>query len=229
MIMGTQEPAQATTAQVESPPVPAVETAPVETAPVETPPIDTPPIDTPPPTETPVATPAQQPTQRSTERPAQRSSHASKPAGEPTPRSETKAEPKPVAKPAVEEPVVDDGCDETSCILSKYEKACCEKYKPKTSDLSARTGGGLPEELDKMMVRAGVEKVKPRVVACGEKAAAKGTVRIAMSVSPAGAVTSAEVAETPDAGLGACVLAAMKAASFGKSVNGGTFTYPFAF
>ncbi|NVB84192.1 MAG: hypothetical protein HOV81_37800, partial [Kofleriaceae bacterium] len=234
MFMGKKEPAPTTTAQVTPPPEPTL--APVETspAPVETPPVEAPPVETPPVETPPVETAPDKPAQKPTQKPTQRPSHAStKPAGEPElkpmPKPETKPETKPAAKPAVEEPVEDDGCDETSCILSKYEKACCEKYKPKTSDISARTGGGLPENLDKMMVRAGVEKVKPRVVACGEKAATKGTVRIALTVSPAGAVTSAEVAETPDAGLGTCVLAAMKAASFGKSVNGGTFTYPFAF
>ena len=201
---------------VETGPGSAVAEAPVETPPVETPPVETPPVET--------EKPVQKPTQRPTTRPGHA---ATKPPAEtPVPRPD---KPVVVAKPPVEAPVEDDGCDETSCILSKYEKACCEKYKPKSSDLSARTGGGLPENLDKMMVRAGVEKVKPRVVSCGEKAAAKGTVKITLTVSPAGAVTSAEVAETPEAGLGNCVLGAMKSASFGKSVNGGTFTYPFVF
>lgn len=124
--------------------------------------------------------------------------------------------------------VVDDDCDETSCVLTKYERACCAKYKPASSDFKPRVGD-LPESLDKSMVRAGVERVKPRVVACGEKSAVKGTVKIALSVSPDGAVTSASIADSPDGALGECVLAAMKNAKFGKTVNGASFTYPFAF
>jgi TonB family protein len=128
-------------------------------------------------------------------------------------------------------PPIDDDCDETSCILSKYDRPCCAKYKPKdaTADFKPRVGD-LPESLDKTMVRAGVERVKPRVVACGEKSGgAKGTVKIALQVSPDGAVTGASVADAPDAALGECVLAAMKSAKFGKTVNGASFTYPFAF
>ncbi len=136
----------------------------------------------------------------------------------------------PVATPpdaAVAAPV-DDDCDETSCVLSKYDRACCAKYKPATTDFKPRVGD-VPESLDKSMVRAGVERVKPRVVTCGEKSAVKGTVKIALSVSPDGAVTSASVADSPDAALGECVLGAMKSAKFGKTVNGASFTYPFAF
>lgn len=131
---------------------------------------------------------------------------------------------------APKNPPVDDDCDETSCILSKYDRACCAKFKPKdtNTDFKPRVGD-VPESLDKTMVRAGVERVKPRVVACGEKSGAKGTVKIAMQVSPDGAVTGASVADAPEAALGECVLAAMKSAKFGKTVNGASFTYPFAF
>jgi TonB family protein len=125
----------------------------------------------------------------------------------------------------------DDDCDETSCILSKYDRACCAKYKPKDTgaDFKPRVGD-VPEALDKSMVRAGIDRVKPRVVACGEKSGgAKGTVKISMQVSPDGAVTSASVAAAPDPALGECVLAAMRSAKFGKTVNGASFTYPFAF
>ena len=34
---------------------------------------------------------------------------------------------------------------------------------------------------------------------------------------------------TPDAALGACVAAAVQKASFGKTQNGGSFSYPFVF
>ena len=131
--------------------------------------------------------------------------------------------------PDVVPPVTDDDCDETSCILSKYDRPCCAKYKPAAApDLAPRVGD-TPESLDKSMVRAGIERLKPRVVKCGEKSGAKGTVKITMTVSPDGAVTSASVADTPEAALGDCVLAAMRSAKFGKTVNGATFTYPFSF
>lgn len=125
-------------------------------------------------------------------------------------------------------PPVDDDCDETSCVLSKYDRACCAKYKPATTDFKPRVGD-VPESLDKSMVRAAVERVKPRVVTCGEKAGVKGTVKIALGVAPDGSVTSASVTDSPDPALGECVLGAMKSAKFGKTVNGASFTYPFAF
>lgn len=123
----------------------------------------------------------------------------------------------------------DDECDETACVLSKYEKPCCEKYRPvESTDLTVRAGG-VPETLDKTMVRTGVNGVKPKVQKCGEKIAVKGTVRVAMTVSPEGAVTDASVADAPDPALGECVVAAMRLAKFGKSVSGAQFTYPFVF
>lgn len=149
--------------------------------------------------------------------------------GQPAPnpaKTPEAAPPPPAPAPAA---VADDDCDETSCILSKYDRACCAKYKPAaTADFKPRVGD-VPESLDKSMVRQGVEHMKPRVVSCGEKSGVKGTVKISMTVSPEGAVTSASVADTPDATLGDCVLAAMRSAKFGKTVNGATFTYPFAF
>jgi molybdenum cofactor biosynthesis protein B len=147
----------------------------------------------------------------------------------PTTKPPTTKPPETTPIPEVTPPPPDDDCDETSCILSKYDRPCCSKYKPVTSpDLAPRVGD-TPESLDKSMVRAGIERLKPRVVKCGEKSGAKGTVKITMTVSPDGAVTNASVADTPEAALGDCVLAAMRSAKFGKTVNGATFTYPFAF
>jgi TonB family protein len=123
----------------------------------------------------------------------------------------------------------DSECDETACVLANYDKPCCAKYKPASSGDVATRSGGVPETLDKTMVRAGVNGVKPKVQKCGEKSSAKGTVKVSMSVSPDGAVTDASLADSPDAALGECVVAAMKLAKFGKSVNGATFTYPFVF
>ncbi len=120
-------------------------------------------------------------------------------------------------------------CDEVSCVLAKYDRPCCEKFRPKESGMAQRTAGGLPAELDKSMVRAGIEKVKPRVVACGEKSTDKGMVKVAVNVRPDGSVSAANIVASPSASLGDCVAAAMKKAEFAKSVGGGTFTYPFSF
>jgi len=120
-------------------------------------------------------------------------------------------------------------CDEVSCVLAKYDRPCCAQYKPKDSDIKPRTADGLPAELDKSMVRAGIEKVKPRVVACGESSAEKGTVKISVTVRPDGSVSDTSIVASPTPALGECVTAAMRKAEFGKSVGGGSFTYPFVF
>jgi len=61
-------------------------------------------------------------------------------------------------------------------VLSKYDRPCCERFKPADSFTPKNV---VPDELDRSMVKAGVEKIKPRVVACGEQNGAKGTVRLA--------------------------------------------------
>lgn len=135
----------------------------------------------------------------------------------------------PEQEPPTAPPITDSDCDEVACVLHKYNRPCCEKYRPAQSDIAPRAAGGLPTELDKAAVRSGIEKVKPAVVACGEKNGDKGTVRIAMKVKPDGSVADASVASAPSDALGSCVASALGKAQFAKTVNGGTFTYPFAF
>jgi TonB family protein len=79
------------------------------------------------------------------------------------------------------------------------------------------------------MVQAGIERVKPRVIACGEGAAAKGTVRVAVTVAADGSVAAADVTESPSTELGSCVVAAMRFGKFAKTSLGGSFVYPFVF
>ncbi|HVK84420.1 MAG TPA: TonB family protein, partial [Kofleriaceae bacterium] len=141
----------------------------------------------------------------------------------PTTRPDTSDTPKPDVAPKPP-----DGCDEATCVLNNYDRPCCAKFKPSKPDIAKRIGG-VPETLDKMMVRAGIEPIKPRVVKCGEDTKVTGTVRVAMTVSPEGKVTDASLDSSPDPTLGECVLNAMKRAKFGASVNGASFTYPFAF
>lgn len=152
-------------------------------------------------------------------------SPTTKPAATPQTKPETKPETKPAATPT---PPAEDGCDEVSCVLEKYQRECCARFKPTNGD-AFHPKNETPDTLDKSMVYAGIEKVKPKVIACGEKSPAKGTVKLAITVAAAGNVTDISVADAPDPALGQCVLAAVKRATFGKSVNGASFTFPFAF
>ncbi|MFT3698088.1 MAG: molybdopterin-binding protein [Kofleriaceae bacterium] len=122
-------------------------------------------------------------------------------------------------------PPDEPGCDEVTCVTENYAKACCAKYKP-ASTFKPITPG---EQLDKTQVREGIENVKPRVIACGEKSSAKGTVKISVTVSPEGLVKDASVADSPDPDLGACVMKALRSATFAKTAKGASFVYPFVF
>jgi outer membrane biosynthesis protein TonB len=130
-------------------------------------------------------------------------------------------------------------CDEVSCVLGNYEGACCAKYK-KTKGGGGGGGGGdpgpskpksdLPDALDRSMISAGVGNVKARVTACGDKSSAKGKVKVHVKVGPDGHVSgSPSVEQSPDPALGACVANAMSKATFAKTQNGGSFSYPFVF
>jgi molybdenum cofactor biosynthesis protein B len=149
----------------------------------------------------------------------------SDPAPSATPPSEPATEAK-VPEPPTP-PSADPTCDEVSCVLEKYARPCCQRYRP--ADPGFKPKSSVPDELDRSMVLAGVEKVKPGVIACGEKLPAKGIVKLSIAVAADGHVQEVSVKDTPDQALGACVVKAMQRAKFGTTVNGGTFTYPFAF
>jgi hypothetical protein len=85
--------------------------------------------------------------------------------------------------------------------------------------------------LDRAAISDGIAKVKGKISACGTGANAKvkGTVKIKVTVAPTGVVTTAEVASTPAAPLGACVAGVLKGATFAKTAQGGSFSYPFVF
>jgi outer membrane biosynthesis protein TonB len=74
-----------------------------------------------------------------------------------------------------------------------------------------------------------VDAVKTKVMACGDKTSAKGSVKVVVKVNGDGSVDSAQVKGAPDATLGTCVAAVMQSATFAKTRNGGSFTYPFVF
>ena len=129
-------------------------------------------------------------------------------------------------------PTTSDECDEVGCLLIKYDKPCCERFRPppveKPPVVVVDPNAG-PVELDKTLIKVGVERFRAMVIRCGEQSSAKGTVSISVSVKPDGTIGSVSVASTPEAVLGECVAGVMRKATFAKTQNGGSFTYPFAF
>jgi len=83
--------------------------------------------------------------------------------------------------------------------------------------------------LDRSMISDGITKVKAAVSACGNGNKTKGIVKIKVVVAPAGTVSSSTVTQTPDEALGKCVAGAISKATFAKTGQGGTFSYPFVF
>lgn len=132
------------------------------------------------------------------------------------------AAPAPIHRDKAEaNPTVGDGCSEAMCVSDNYAAECCARYKPGSD--------AVPNGLAKWMVKAAIDRLKPRVIACGEKFAAKGTVRIAVTVAPDGSVTAADVAEASNPGLGSCVAEVLRSGKFAKTASGGSFRYPFVF
>ena len=78
------------------------------------------------------------------------------------------------------------------------------------------------------MITDGITKVKTAIAACSD-GKTKGVVKITVSVAPAGTVTSAKVTQTPGDALGACVAGAVSKATFARTTQGGSFSYPFVF
>lgn len=150
----------------------------------------------------------------------------------PTPGSGSADPEDPDLTKAPNNPINTDECDEVSCVLIKYDKPCCERFRPppveKPPVVVVDPDAG-PLELDKTLIKVGVERFRAMVIRCGEQSPAKGTVSVSVSVKPDGNVASVTVASSPDVALGNCVAGVMKKATFAKTQNGGSFTYPFAF
>jgi TonB family protein len=128
--------------------------------------------------------------------------------------------------------------DEVACLLADKPPACCSKYRGggsgggSTSTKPPPSGGGggaSQEDLNKSDISAGIGKVRGKVEGCAAKSSAKGTVKVSVKVSGNGTVSSVTVKESPDAGLGSCVASAVQKATFTKTQNGGSFSYPFTF
>ena len=133
-------------------------------------------------------------------------------------------EPEPAPPPKSND---DPGCDEVSCVLEKYARPCCAKYKP--ADDKFQPSVGTSENLEKPQIKAGIDRIRPKVQDCATQHKTKGTVKVGVSVDGEGVVEEVTVKEAPDDALGNCVASAVKRAKFAKTTNGGTFTYPFVF
>ena len=124
-----------------------------------------------------------------------------------------------------------EGCDEVSCVLNKYEPACCCRfrngYRPEPS--SEGGGAGLPETLDAAMVASTISAGRWRINACGERSAAGGRLTAHVDVARDGHVTRVYVTDdSGDSSLNACVVAALNGLTFTRTRQGAAFAYPFA-
>jgi TonB family protein len=125
------------------------------------------------------------------------------------------------------------GClDEVGCLLADKPPACCSKYSGGGGGGgSKRSGGGgsvdssLPEKLSRSDITSGIGKVRSGVDACKSKGS--GEVKVTVKVSGSGSVDNVSVKSAPNPALGSCVAGAVKRASFAKTQQGATFTYPF--
>lgn len=107
--------------------------------------------------------------------------------------------------------------------------ACPEPTFGDPNEAKPDVGPRLPDTLDRAMMSEAVTSVKADIVACGVRSAAKGQVKVAVTVGPGGRVSSVFVKSAPDSALGECVSAAMQNATFPKTKSGGSFAYPFVF
>jgi hypothetical protein len=86
--------------------------------------------------------------------------------------------------------------------------------------------GQLPAQprldIDRETVAVVLHDIFPQVARCGS-----GHVEVGVEVAPAGNVTHVDVRTAPSPELGTCVAAAVEAARFPATQNGGAFGYPF--
>jgi TonB family protein len=78
-------------------------------------------------------------------------------------------------------------------------------------------------------ISAGMAKVQSKAMGCSASSSAKGKVRVDIKVAGSGAVSGVTVLESPDPALGACVVSAVKKATFARTRTGGSFKIPYRF
>jgi hypothetical protein len=88
---------------------------------------------------------------------------------------------------------------------------------------------GLPADLTQTMIMDGLRPVRPNVMYCGLESRVSGNVKIRLQVGSDGRVGRVMVLETPAPALGTCVAQAVRRATFPRTRNGGTFSYPWVF
>ena len=154
------------------------------------------------------------------------------PATPPAPPKQTRKTPSPPPKTRLEAPPpkTDDGdCTDVSCAYNDYAGNCCDRFRPKTPKPGTPqpATGGLPENLDRAALAAGIATIKAQ--RCGGSSSARGDVNVSVKVTPEGKVSSVTIKSTPDQTLAACVEREAKLGSFAKTRRGGTFKYFWRF
>jgi hypothetical protein len=120
-----------------------------------------------------------------------------------------------------------EDCDEVSCVLDDYVRPCCAQYRRPAKPREV-VADSSPQALDRKMITDGVNRVKPRIMACATSDV-HGTLKVRVRVAPSGAVSSVTVAAAPDPKLAMCVRNVINSILFTPTQNGGSFSYPFMF
>ena len=134
----------------------------------------------------------------------------------------------PTPKQAKTDAPARDDCDEIFCVVNT-EAACCKSHPAKAPPKQPPPRSDLPEQLTPAMITTAMNAVRSRVMTCGDKSSAKGRVRVHLRVANDGKITNIAVEETPDAGLAACVVAAVSHATFPSTQAGRSFSVPYTF
>ena len=133
--------------------------------------------------------------------------------------------------PPVHEAAKSGDCDEVSCLVGS-ESACCARLRGgdhPSEKKKIAVDPDLPAKLDASMITAGMANVKARVMACGSKAPPGSRIKVHVKVEGDGHVSNATIESSPDPALTACVVAAVKRATFPKTQTGNSFGIPYSF
>ncbi len=103
----------------------------------------------------------------------------------------------------------------------------CERQNVAYADGVTPMESSLPEGLDRLAITSAMARIRPDVLACGEKVKAGGKVKVKVQVNPDGKVRTIEIVEVSKPELGSCVANVVKTATFPATRKGGSFTYPF--
>lgn len=110
-------------------------------------------------------------------------------------------------------PADDDRCTEDSCAAHGNVRECCTPFRAHAAALD----------------RAHIARVTGALAAtvrdCRDPEAPDGVVRVSVHVQPDGRVGSAVVVQAPEAGVGSCVAAVLRDATFPATERGGAFVY----